>query len=111
MELPQIGVTGLGGAAGGRDINAKTAGPLPRRGARVGANPPGGAAGPGPCMRPPPPPPAPPPLRVLKDSGAGSALNKCPWRKLSGAKGAIFFFILCVYTQNSQNFVDNSYLC
>ena len=32
----------------------------------------GGVAGPGPCMRPPPPPP------VLKDSGAGSATNKCP---------------------------------
>ena len=37
---------------------------------------PGGAAGPGPCMRPPPQPPPPPP-RVLKDSGAGSATNKC----------------------------------
>ena len=37
----------------------------------------GGAAGPGPCMRPPPAPPPPPP-RVLKDSGAGSATNKCP---------------------------------
>ena len=36
---------------------------------------PGGAAGPGPCMRH---PPAPPPPRVLKDSGAGSATNKCP---------------------------------
>ena len=35
----------------------------------------GGAAGPGPCMRP---PPAPSPPRVLKDSGAGSATNKCP---------------------------------
>ena len=35
----------------------------------------GGAAGPGPCMRPPPAPPPPP--RVLKDSGAGSATNKC----------------------------------
>ena len=35
----------------------------------------GGVAGPGPCMRP---PPAPPPPRVLKDSGAGSATNKCP---------------------------------
>ena len=34
----------------------------------------GGAAGPGPCMRQPPPPPS----RVLKDSGAGSATNKCP---------------------------------
>ena len=33
----------------------------------------GGAAGPGPCMRHPPPP-----LRVLKDSGAGSATSKCP---------------------------------
>ena len=32
----------------------------------------GEAAGPGPCMRPPPPSP-----RVLKDSGAGSATNKC----------------------------------
>ena len=40
-----------------------------------GSPAPGGAAGPGPCMRP---PPAPPPPRVLKDSGAGSALNKCP---------------------------------
>ena len=38
---------------------------------------PGGAAGPGPCMRPPPALPPPPP-RVLKDSGAGSATNKCP---------------------------------
>ena len=38
----------------------------------------GGVAGPGPCMRPPPaPPPPPPPPRVLKDSGAGSATNKC----------------------------------
>ena len=36
----------------------------------------GGAAGPGPCMRH-PPAPLPPP-RVLKDSGAGSATNKCP---------------------------------
>ena len=42
---------------------------------------PGGAAGPDPCMRPtpqPPPPPRPPPPPVLKDSGVGSALNKCP---------------------------------
>ena len=36
----------------------------------------GGAARPGPCMRPPPSPPPPPP-RVLKHSGAGSATNKC----------------------------------
>ena len=42
---------------------------------RSSALAPGGAAGPGPCMRP--PPPSPPPW-VLKDSGAGSALNKCP---------------------------------
>ena len=34
----------------------------------------GVVAGPGPCMRP---PPSPPPPRVLKDSGAGSATNKC----------------------------------
>ena len=58
-----------------------------------------------------PPPPAPPPPRVLKDSGARSATNKCPWRKVSGAKGADFFFILCVYTQNTENFLENSYLC
>ena len=32
MELPQAGVTGLGGPAGGRDINATTAGPLPKGG-------------------------------------------------------------------------------
>ena len=38
----------------------------------------GGAAGLGPCMRHPPAPPPPPPPRVLKDSGAGSATNKCP---------------------------------
>ena len=37
---------------------------------------PGGAAGPGPCMRPPPSPPPPP--WILKDSGARSAPNKCP---------------------------------
>ena len=29
LELPQAGVTGLGGPAGGRGINATTAGPLP----------------------------------------------------------------------------------
>ena len=29
MELPQAGVTGLGGPAAGRDVNATTAGPLP----------------------------------------------------------------------------------
>ena len=33
----------------------------------------------------------PPPPRALKDSGAGSAPNKCPQRKLSGAEGANFF--------------------
>ena len=37
----------------------------------------GGVAGPGPCMRPPSSPPPLPPPRVLKDSGAGSATNKC----------------------------------
>ena len=39
MELPQLGVTGLGGPAGGRDSNATTAGPLPKRGVCVGTNP------------------------------------------------------------------------
>ena len=39
MELPQIGVTGLGGPAGGRDINATMAGPLLKRGFCVGTNP------------------------------------------------------------------------
>ena len=34
-------------------------------------------AGPGPCMRPPPPPAPPPPPLVLRDSGVGSATNKC----------------------------------
>ena len=38
------------------------------------------------------PPSPPPPPRVLKDSGAGSALNKCPQRKQSGAIGTNFFF-------------------
>ena len=56
----------------------------------------GGAAGPGTCMRPPPP-------RVLKDSGAGWATNKCPYRKLSGAKGANFFFhTMCLYSKYSE---------
>ena len=30
MELPQTGMTGFGGPAGGRDIDATTAGPLPK---------------------------------------------------------------------------------
>ena len=54
-----------------------------------------------------PPSPPPPPHRVLKDSGAGSATNKCLSRKLSGSKGAKIFFLLCVCTQNTQNFVEN----
>ena len=42
----------------------------------------GGGGRPGPVLvcdppQPPPPPPPPPPPRVLKDSGAGSATNKC----------------------------------
>ena len=37
------------------------------------------------------PPPSPPPPWILKDSGAGSATNKCPQRKLSSAKGANYF--------------------
>ena len=36
----------------------------------TGTKPQGRGGGPGPCMRPPPP-------RVLKDSAAGSATNKC----------------------------------
>ena len=39
MELPQTGVTGLGGPAGGRDFNATTAGPLPKGGACAGTHP------------------------------------------------------------------------
>ena len=42
MELPRAGVTGLGGPAAGRDINATTAGPLPGGGG-------GGCAGTHPC--------------------------------------------------------------
>ena len=46
-----------------------------------------------------PPPPPPPGF----ESGAGSATNKCPWRKLSGAKGAIFFFhTVCLYSKYSK---------
>ena len=37
----------------------------------------GGRAGSLYATSPSPPPPPPPPPRVLKDSGAGSALNKC----------------------------------
>ena len=39
MEMPQTGVTGFGGPAGGRDINATTAGPLPKGGACAGTHP------------------------------------------------------------------------
>ena len=39
MELPQTGMTGFGGPAGGRDINATTAGPLPKGGACAGTHP------------------------------------------------------------------------
>ena len=39
MELPQAGVMGLGGPVGGRDINATTAGPLPKGGACGGTHP------------------------------------------------------------------------
>ena len=60
-----------------------------------------GVAGPGSCMRPPQPPPPPP--RVLKDSGAGSATNKCLERKLSGAEGAkSFFHTMCLYSKYSK---------
>ena len=49
------------------------------------------------------PPPAPPPPRVLKDSGAGSATNKCLQRKLSGAEGAkLFFHTMCLYSKYSK---------
>ena len=37
---------------------------------------PGGAAGPGSCMRPPPPPP--PPAGVLRDIGLGTWRQRCP---------------------------------
>ena len=39
MELPQTGMTGLGGPAGGHDINATTAGPLPKGGGSAGTHP------------------------------------------------------------------------
>ena len=39
MELRQTGMTGFGGPAGGRDINATTAGPLPKGGAFAGTHP------------------------------------------------------------------------
>ena len=42
-----------------------------------------------------------PPPRVLKDSGAGFPRENCP-----ALKAPICFFILCVYTQNTQNFVE-----
>ena len=43
---------------------------------RAAGHAPRGPAGPGPWMRPPPSPPPPP--RVLKDSGAEPATNRCP---------------------------------
>ena len=58
----------------------------------------GGGGRPGPVLVCDPPPP-----RVLKDSGAGSATNKCPLRKLSGAEGAIFFLhTMCLYSKYSK---------
>ena len=62
----------------------------------MATTPRGGAAGPGPCMRPPP--------QVLKDSGAGSAPNKCPYRKL-------FFSYYVFILKILKIFVENSYLC
>ena len=47
-----------------------------REGVQFPSLTPGGAAGPGPCMRPPPAPPPPP--RVLKDSwGVGRIRTGC----------------------------------
>ena len=45
----------------------------------------------------PPPPVPPPPPRVLKDTGAGSATNKCFERKLSPPKAPNFFPTMCLY--------------
>ena len=64
----------------------------------------GGRPGPVLVCAPPPPP------RVLKDSGAGSATNKCPERKLSGAKGANFFSYNVFILKILKIFVENSYL-
>ena len=65
------------------------------------ASPRGGR--PGPVLVCDPPQPPPPPSGVLKDSGAGSATNKCLYRKLSGAKGAKFFFhTMCLYSKYSK---------
>ena len=58
--------------------------------------PPGGRPGPVLVCDPPPP-------RVLKDSGAGSATNKCPYRKPSAAEGANFFLhTMCLYSKCSK---------
>ena len=66
-----------------------------------------GAAGLGPCMRPPPPPPPPGFERYwCRVSHQQVSLEKTVQRQRRQ-----FFFILCVYTQNTQNFVQNSYLC
>ena len=45
----------------------------------------------------------PPPPRGLKDSGAGSATNKCPYWKPSAAEGANFFLhTMCSYSKCSK---------
>ena len=51
-----------------------------------------------------------PPSQVLKDSGAGSAANKGLYRNLSGAKGDCFL-IPRFYIVNTENFMENLYLC